>query len=61
MERLSRSEIIFKLIAYLLVAAFALVALYPLIYAVSASIFGPRRLRNRSRRLASGRHRLSSV
>lgn len=40
MERLSRSEIIFKLIAYLLVAAFALVALYPLIYAVSASISG---------------------
>lgn len=40
MERLNRSEIIFKLIAYLLVAAFALVALYPLIYAVSASISG---------------------
>lgn len=40
MERMNRSEIIFKTIAYLLIAAFAVVALYPLIYAFSASISG---------------------
>ncbi len=40
MERMSRSEIIFKVIAYLLIAAFAVIALYPLIYAVSASMSG---------------------
>jgi putative aldouronate transport system permease protein len=40
MERMSRNEMIFKVIAYLLVATFAVVALYPLIYAVSASMSG---------------------
>ncbi len=40
MERMSRNEIVFKVIAYLLIAAFAVVALYPLIYAFSASISG---------------------
>ncbi|WP_025724495.1 carbohydrate ABC transporter permease [Acholeplasma granularum] len=38
MERMNRSEIVFKIIAYILIGVFAAVALYPLIYAVSASI-----------------------
>ncbi|MDC7242376.1 MAG: carbohydrate ABC transporter permease [Spirochaetales bacterium] len=40
MERLSRSEVIFKGISYALVTIFALAALYPVIYAFSASISG---------------------
>lgn len=40
MERLSRSEIIFKILAYTLIGAFALAALYPVIYAFSASASG---------------------
>ncbi len=39
-ERLSRSEIIFKIIAYFLVTVFALLCLYPIIYAFSVSISG---------------------
>lgn len=35
-ERLSKSEIIFKIFAYLLVTIFAILCLYPLIYAFSA-------------------------
>jgi len=38
MERLSKSEKIFKFFAYVLIGTFALVALYPVIYALSASI-----------------------
>ncbi len=40
MERLSKSEIIFKIIAYTLVGIFALLALYPIVYAFSVSISG---------------------
>ncbi len=40
MERLSRNEIIFKIIAYTLGGAFAIMALYPVVYAFSASISG---------------------
>jgi len=40
MERLSRNEIIFKIIAYFIGGAFAIMALYPLVYAFSASISG---------------------
>ena len=40
MERLNKSEIIFKLFAYILVTVFALLTLYPLIYAFSVSISG---------------------
>ena len=40
MERLNRGEIIFKVIAYLLTTCLAIVALYPIIYAFSASISG---------------------
>jgi putative aldouronate transport system permease protein len=40
MDRLSRSDIIFKIVAYLLISALVVVALYPLIYAFSASISG---------------------
>ncbi|GAB6107257.1 carbohydrate ABC transporter permease [Fusibacter bizertensis] len=40
MERLSKSEIIFKVISYVLIGIFALSALYPVIYAFSASISG---------------------
>ncbi len=40
MERLNRGEIIFKIIAYLLTTCLAIVALYPIIYAFSASISG---------------------
>lgn len=39
-ERLSKSEIIFKIFAYLLVTIFAILCLYPLIYAFSVSISG---------------------
>lgn len=39
-ERLSRSEIIFKIFAYFLVTVFALLCLYPIIYAFSVSISG---------------------
>lgn len=38
MDRLSRSEKIFRLVAYLFIGAFALMALYPVVYAFSASI-----------------------
>ncbi len=40
MERLNRSEIIFKIVAYILIGIFALITLYPFIYAFSASISG---------------------
>lgn len=40
MDRLSRSDVIFKIIAYLLISALVVIALYPLIYAFSASISG---------------------
>jgi putative aldouronate transport system permease protein len=40
MERLSKSEIIFKVIAYVIISLFAVIALYPVIYAFSASISG---------------------
>lgn len=40
MERLTKSEIIFKIVSYVLVIAFALMALYPILYALSVSISG---------------------
>ena len=40
MNRLTKSEIIFKFVAYALIGAFAIMALYPVIYAFSASISG---------------------
>jgi len=40
MERLNRSEVIFKVIAYTFIAIFALLSLYPVIYVFSASISG---------------------
>lgn len=40
MERLNRSEIIFKVLSYVLIGAFAVMALYPVVYAFSASISG---------------------
>ncbi|MDF2473148.1 MAG: binding-protein-dependent transport system inner rane component [Lachnospiraceae bacterium] len=40
MERLNKSEIIFKFISYILIGAFGIMALYPVVYAVSASISG---------------------
>ncbi len=40
MKRLSRSEIIFKVISYIGIGLFSLLALYPVIYAFSASISG---------------------
>jgi len=40
MERLNRSEFIFKIVSYVLIGAFAVMALYPVIYAFSASISG---------------------
>lgn len=40
MERMSRSEVIFKTISYILIGVFAIIALYPLIYAFSASLSG---------------------
>ena len=39
-ERLSKSEIIFKILAYFLVTIFALLCLYPIVYAFSVSISG---------------------
>lgn len=39
-ERMNKSEIIFKVISYTLVFVFSLLALYPLIYAFSVSISG---------------------
>jgi putative aldouronate transport system permease protein len=40
MERLSRSEIIFKMLSHVLIGAFAIITLYPVVYAFSASISG---------------------
>ncbi len=40
MDRLNKSEIIFKIIAYVLVIIFAAMALYPILYAFSVSISG---------------------
>ncbi|MDD3999660.1 MAG: carbohydrate ABC transporter permease [Bacilli bacterium] len=40
MKRLNRSEIIFKVLAYGFIGIFSILALYPLIYAFSASISG---------------------
>lgn len=40
MERMSRSELIFKIISYVLIGAFAIMTLYPLVYGFSASISG---------------------
>lgn len=40
MERMSRSEMIFKALSYILIGAFAIMTLYPLVYAFSASISG---------------------
>lgn len=40
MERMSKSELIFKAISYILIGVFAILTLYPLIYAFSASISG---------------------
>jgi len=40
MERMSRSEIIFKVFAYTFITIFALMALYPILYAFSVSISG---------------------
>ncbi|MCD7755094.1 MAG: carbohydrate ABC transporter permease [Firmicutes bacterium] len=40
MERLNRSEIIFKVISYALVILFAVCTLYPIVYAFSVSISG---------------------
>lgn len=40
MKRLDRSELIFKIIAYSFVTLFALAALYPFIYTISAALSG---------------------
>ena len=40
MKRLSASEIIFKIVAYVIATAFALVCIYPVIYTFSAAISG---------------------
>lgn len=40
MERLSRSEAIFKVLSYVLIGIFALSTLYPVFYAFSASVSG---------------------
>lgn len=40
MERMGRSEILFKVLAYTLVIVFALMCLYPLLYSFSVSISG---------------------
>lgn len=40
MNRLNKSEIIFKIFAYTIVTLFAITALYPIVYAFSASISG---------------------
>ncbi len=39
-ERMTRSEIVFKVISYTLIFIFALITLYPIIYAFSVSISG---------------------
>lgn len=41
MNRLTRGELIFKISAYTLIGIFALLSLYPVVYAFSASISGP--------------------
>ena len=38
MKRLDRSEIIFKIVAYVILTLFALACLYPFIFILSASI-----------------------
>ena len=38
MKRLDRSEVIFKILAYVLLTLFALACLYPFVYLLSASI-----------------------
>ena len=38
MKRLDRSEIVFKILAYVLLTLFALACLYPFVYLLSASI-----------------------
>jgi putative aldouronate transport system permease protein len=40
MERLNRTEAIFKVLSYVLIGVFGILALYPVIYAFSASISG---------------------
>ena len=40
MDRMSRSEIIFKILSYLLITIFAIMCLYPIVYAFSVSISG---------------------
>jgi len=40
MERLSKSEVLFKIVSYAVVVAFSLMAVYPLVYAFSVSISG---------------------
>ena len=40
MKRLNRGEIIFKVVAYVLTTCLAIIALYPIVYAFSASISG---------------------
>ncbi len=40
MDRLNRSEAVFKVISYVLIGAFGIMALYPVVYAFSASISG---------------------
>ena len=40
MERLNKSEKIFKIFSYIVVILFALLALYPVVYAFSVSISG---------------------
>ncbi len=40
MKRLDRSEVIFKVLAYVLLTLFALACLYPFIYLISASVSG---------------------
>lgn len=40
MDRLNRSEKIFKILAYVLLTIFVMMALYPIIYAFSASVSG---------------------
>ncbi|UJF15720.1 carbohydrate ABC transporter permease [Jeotgalibaca sp. MA1X17-3] len=40
MDRLNRSEKIFRVLSYILVGAFGIMALYPVVYAFSASISG---------------------
>ena len=39
-QRLSKSEIVFKVLSYLFVIAFSLMALYPVVYAFSVSVSG---------------------